>query len=313
MRYPLRHPPAGRDAPLRTCAYLEALAEAARGLPLGPAAELVCARRSRGRHGNALQWHLGLEAHDGQPTLDWEDRIELKLVSVWRGRAGRLACDKIKVCDLALNPWHKLSNVLWVFVDRVTRVVVGHRFWSLSGDAREALERSWTLDPHFDHPRLFVELREQEGRQAPAYYVAARWMREVGILPEPSIKGVFPFDARWWSEARRIHGRGEPPLITLWRAEDELTIACARCDGRIHFEARRVRSEGWAPALHAMPLGPACALRAHLVIDADRLPLPARHPGRAELEAGVESRVPSALVWRLANRVPEPDDHLHEG
>ncbi|MCA9688062.1 MAG: hypothetical protein KC636_00520, partial [Myxococcales bacterium] len=72
------------------CAYLEALIEAALGLPLAPAAELVTPARSRGRFGNALQWHLGLEPHDGAATLDWEDRIEIKMVSVWRRRGGAL-------------------------------------------------------------------------------------------------------------------------------------------------------------------------------------------------------------------------------
>ncbi len=313
---PLRHPPHGRDAPPRRCAYLEALADAALGLPLGPAAELVTPRRSRGRHGNALQWHLGLEPHDGDAVLDWEERIELKLVSIWRRRSGRLACDKLKVCDLAINPWDKLSNVLFVFVDRLTRVVVGHRFWRLAGAAREELERSWTLDPHFESPLLFVETREHEGRQAPAYYLAARWLTTKvegeRILPPPSIRGVYPFDARWWSEARRLHGRGEAPLITLWRGERSNYIPCPRCEGRLHFEPAEVGKRGWAPALHAMPLGPRCALRAHLVLDAARLPLPEGDPGRLELEEGVEGRVAPEQVWRLANRVPEPEDHLHE-
>ena len=178
MRLPLRHPPPDRDPPLHGCAHLAALAHAAVGLPLGAAAELVAPDRSRGRHGNALQWHLGLPPHDGQARLDWEDRIEIKLVSVWQ-RAGAVVCDKLKVSDVAVDPWRKLSNVLWVFADRLTRVVVGTRAWSLRGAARERLSSAWSLDPHFDQPALVVEARERaDGSAAPSYYLAARWLAE---------------------------------------------------------------------------------------------------------------------------------------
>ncbi|MCA9719054.1 MAG: hypothetical protein KC468_30580, partial [Myxococcales bacterium] len=167
-----------------------------------------------------------------------------------------------------------------------------------------------------EHPLLFVETREHEGRQAPAYYLAARWLLGTEgcarILPADALPGVYRFDARWWSEARRVHGRGDPPLITLWRGEQDHKIPCPRCDGRLHLEPAVVGRDGWAPALHAMPLGPQCALRAHLVLDAARLPLPVDDPGRLELEEGIEDRVPAEQVWRLADRVPEPDDHLHE-
>ena len=96
----------------------------------------------RGRHGNALQWHFGLEAHDSEAVLDWEDRIEIKMVSVWSNRSGDVLCDKLKVCDQGIDPWHKLANVLWVFVDRMSRVVLGHRFTHLAGDLAGSLHRT---------------------------------------------------------------------------------------------------------------------------------------------------------------------------
>ena len=307
MRLPLRHPPPGRDARPERCAHLEALADAALGLALGPAVALVTAPGSRGRHGNALQWHFGLDPHDGDAARDWEDRIEIKLVTVWR-RGGAIVCDKLKICDLSLDPWAKLANVLWVLVDRVTRVVVGHRCTSLAGDARRDLEASWAMDPHFDRPALFVEAREQEGRMAPAYYLSGAWLRAHVVPAE--VQGVFPFDAAWWAEARGARGRRGDPLLTLWRGEVG-AIACPRCGGQIHCDVARVVAEGAAPGAHAMPFGAECALRDHLVLDAGRLPLPAVHPDRRDLEAAIEGRIALDQVWRLADRVPEPEDHLH--
>lgn len=309
MRLPLRHPPQGRDAPLLRCAYLEALAEHSLGLALGPAAALVAPRGSRGRYGSALQWHFGLEPHDGQARLDWEDRIELKLVSVWRTREGALACDKVKVCDVAIDPWRKLSNVLWVLADRLTRVVVGHRFTRLAGALRTRLEASWGLDPHFEQPQIFVEAREQEERQAPAYYLAAGWLKAEGIVPARA-SGVFPFDARWWG-ASTSAGRGREPQIALWRGEARGPLPCPRCAGPLHVDVARVAEEGWAEAQHAMPFGDACALRGHLVVDGARLVLAAGAPGRTELEAALEGRLEVGRATRLADEVPEPDDHLH--
>lgn len=309
MRLPLRHPPPGREALSRRCAYLEALVEHAHGLALGPAAALVAPRGSRGRFGNALQWHFGLEPHDGLDRLDWEDRIELKLVSVWRTREGALSCDKLKVCDLTIDPWRKLSNVLWVFADRLTRVVVGHRFFHLAGPVRERLAANWGLDPHFDQPALFVEAREQEERQAPAYYLGAAWFRSEGVLPA-ALPGVFPFDSRWWSAARNS-SRGRDPQITLWRGEARDPLACPRCGGPIRVDLAALAREGWAEAQHAMPFGDACALRGHLALDAQRLALRAGVPGRAELEAALEDRLAPDQVERLSDRVLEPEDHLH--
>jgi hypothetical protein len=88
MRLPLRHPPPGVDAPLRRCAYLEALAEASLGLCLAPAAALVATASARGRVGNALQWHFGLDANDSSEQLDWEDSVEIKLVSCGSAAGG---------------------------------------------------------------------------------------------------------------------------------------------------------------------------------------------------------------------------------
>jgi hypothetical protein len=307
MRLPLRHPPPDRDPPLRRCAHLEALAHAAVGLPLGPAAELVAPSSSRGRPGNALQWHLGLPPHDGQARLDWEDRIEIKLVSVWE-RAGAVVCDKLKVSDIGIDPWHKLSNVLWVFADRLTRVVVGTRTWSLRGPARERLARAWTLDPHFDAPALMVEARERaDGSAAPSYYLSARWMVEEGLLPALG-PGILPFDARWWRATRAEHGRDPLPSVAL---DPRGQQRCRRCGGPLRFPPEAVTRRGWAPAVHGMPMGRACAPRGHFVVDGRRLLAPTELPAEDVLDA-LEQRLPSQEVWRLCERVAEPDDHLHE-
>ena len=167
MRLPTRHPPPERDAPLRRCAHLEALVGGAIGMPLRPAAEMLDVRRSRGRYGNALQWHLGLESHDSEATLDWEDRIEIKLVSVWR-RGGRVVADKLKVCDASQDPSRKLSNLVLVFADRLTRVVVGARHVVLAGDRRRRLVQRWGQDPHFRLAEAKVFTRRRQGRGRPA-------------------------------------------------------------------------------------------------------------------------------------------------
>jgi hypothetical protein len=71
-----------------------------------------------------------------------------------------------------------------------------------------------------------------------------------------------------------------------------------------------VFERGWAPAIHTMPLGPTCALRGHVVIDPRRLPEPACASDVEQFE-GVEARTEANRLWRLADRVPEPDDHGH--
>ncbi len=294
MRLPLRHAPPGSDAPLRQCAYLEALLRAARGLPLGPAARALSTDRSRGRHGNALQWHLGLAAHDSRAALDWEDRIEIKLVSVWQ-RGGAVVCDKLKVCDLAVDPWLKLSNVAFVFADRTTRLVIGHAMFRLAGHAREALATCWGLDPHLDRPALFVEARDGEGGAAPAYYLAASWFAETGVLPELGAH-VFPAVA------------GSAPRITVVRSGDGRS-GCPRCGAPMQHDPVALGGDGICRAHHGLPLPPSCAPGEHVVVDRARLPIPAA-TSLEDAIAGLEGRWPDS-PWRLADRVSEPDDHRH--
>ncbi len=279
------------------------------GLPLGPAAAALSSAKSRGRHGNALQWHLGLDAHDSDATLDWEDRIEVKLVSVWRtgvGERTRVACDKLKVCDIAVEPWHKLGNVMWVFADRVTRVIVGAVQTTLAGPLRDRLQASWHQDPHFEHPMLFVEAREQAGRSAPAYYLAARWFEQEGLLPGLQ-RSIHVFDASWWSRARTLHGRD--PWLTVVDGTSEV-VACPRCGGPLAFDPAALVEHGVAPARHGMPAGPPCLARAHAVIDVATVP---RSPVFDDgfVCAGIEHRADRETLARLTDRVPEPDDHLH--
>ncbi|MEM6990762.1 MAG: hypothetical protein AAF721_09700 [Myxococcota bacterium] len=314
MRLPLRHPPPRVDAPLRRCAHLEALADALVGVPLAAAAAFTSSSRSRGRHGNALQWHLGLRAHDSEGVPDWEGRIEIKLVSVWRRTSGEVGCDKIKVCDQAIDPWAKLSNVLWVFADRLTRTVVGCRLAQLAGDPRRALEASWDADPHFDEPALFVEAREQGGagspvRRAPAYYVAARWLAASGWLPAPG-PGIFSFDPVWWREIRAEHGRDPVAHVRT----GEVRQRCRRCGGPLVWDADRLADQGWAPARHGLPHGGDCAVRGHFVVEPAHLTASTVLSGPALVEI-LEQREGSAAgarqIWRLCDHVPEPDDHLH--
>ena len=279
------------------------------GLPLGPAATALSSRRSRGRHGNALQWHLGLEAHDSEAQLDWEDRIEIKLVSVWRrgqGADARVGCDKLKVCDVGVDPWHKMSNVMWVFADRLTRVVVGAMQTTLEGGARERLATAWDADPHFDHPLMFVEAREHAGRSAPAYYLSAKWFEVEGVLPglTPAIHG---FDGSWWSAARARHGRD--PWLTLVDGSCDV-VACPRCGGPISFDGARLNADGMAPARHGMPGGADCLGRAHAVVDIATVNRSDVFDD-ATVCAGIEARIPRDAVARLTDRVPEPADHMH--
>lgn len=305
MRLPLRHAPSGVDAASRRCAHLEVLIEAAMGLPLGPAATALSSRRSRGRHGNALQWHLGLEAHDSEAQLDWEDRIEIKLVSVWR-RGDKVVCDKLKVCDIGVDPWHKLSNVMWVFADRLTRVVVGAVQTTLEGGLRTRLEAAWGHDPHFGHPHLFVEAREHAGRSAPAYYLAARWFDDEGLLPAVT-PSIHRFDASWWSAARTRHGRD--PWLTLVDGSCEV-VQCPRCGGPLAFDPARVVEDGFAPARHGMPAAAPCLGRAHAVVDIATV-APSSVFDDATVCAGVEGRIAPESLDRLTDRVAEPPDHLH--
>ena len=144
------------------------------GLPLGSAAAMLGSAKSRGRHGNALQWHLGLAPHDGDKTLDWEDRIEVKLVSVWRARRqggvrqaeglrrGSLSVAQARERALGLRRSHHANRR-------------GRASTTMAGRLRERLAATWDRDPHFEQPDLFVEARDGEAGPAPAYYLAATW------------------------------------------------------------------------------------------------------------------------------------------
>ncbi len=297
MRLPLRHPPPRRDALRNRCAYLESLAHAAVGLPLGPAARAMAPSKARGRHGNALQWHFGLDPFDHHATPDWEQRIEIKLVSVWSRATGRLACDKLKVCDAEVDPWVKLANVLWVIADRLTRVVIGYVFSNLAGAAREALEHSWTVDPHFEAPAMFIESRDGPGGSDPAYYIAARWLNQF-VLGKQAYRGVFPFD-------ESLRGAGQ---LVLWRGAS--ATRCPHCGAPIHITTSRLEHGGAAAARHGMPLG-ACAVASMVVVDSSRLCLPVGHALRPYLEAALEGTTGVRPLRRLVHDVPEPEDHLH--
>lgn len=273
---------------------------------MGPATQHIAFRGGRGRHGHALQWHLGLEVHDGSAELDWENRIEIKMVSVWR-RGERVVCDKLKVCDAGVDPWQKLSNVAWFFVDRVTRTIVGHHFSTLGAEPLALLAQSWGADPHFERPMLFVEARDAaDGSSAPAYYLAADFFERAGWLPA---RGVTPFDSKAWSELRRDHGRRDPQ-ISLASPGVGTPLACPRCEGPIHFDERLLAERGAVAGRHALPCKEACALRGHWVVDPAPLVAP-RGCTRSEQYAGIEGRVPLEELWRLADRVFEPEDHEH--
>jgi hypothetical protein len=305
MRLPLRHRPPLADASRATCRHLDALARAAVGLPLGAAAAVLGSAKSRGRHGNALQWHLGLASHDGDASLDWEDRIEVKLVSVWQ-RKGKVVCDKLKVCDADLDPWRKLANVLWVFADRTTRVVVGARQTTMAGPLRERLAATWDRDPHFEQPDLIIEARDGENGPAPAYYLAAAWFQREEILP-PVSPAIFAFDPRLASRALAQTGRD--PVITVATLGVE-ACTCPRCGAPLTLSAGDLLARGVAIVHHGFPLPPSCAPALHVAIDGARLPTPVVLT-KAEQVAALEGRTPKDAVPRLCDRVPEPDDHAH--
>jgi hypothetical protein len=311
MRLPLRHRPPLVDAPRATCRHLDALARAAVGLPLGAAAAMLGSAKSRGRHGNALQWHLGLAPHDGDAALDWEDRIEVKLVSVWM-RGDKVVCDKLKVCDADLDPWRKLANVLWVFADRTTRVVVGARQTTLAGPLRQRLAATWERDPHFEQPDLIIEARDGEAGPAPAYYLAASWFQREEILPLRA-PAIFAFDPRLASRALAQTGRD--PVITVASLGDAPSVSagpdrCSRCGAPLTIPASDLLARGVAVAHHGFPLPPSCAPALHVAIDGARLPAPVVLT-KAEQISALEGTTPSDAIVRLCDRVAEPDDHAH--
>jgi hypothetical protein len=309
VRLPLRHAPPTRDVPRRRCAYLEVLAGDAIGLPLGAAARVLTGGRSRGRHGVALQWHFGLDAHDTRAEPDWEGRIEIKLVSLWQRGEG-VTADKVKVCDVGLDPAEKLGNVLWVFADRATRIVVGHCFTVLSGHVRERLVAGWHADPHFESAPIVLEQRRRVGEvSAPAYYLQPSYLRDVGILPAHVPHGVLPFDATWWRTTRSHHA-GRDPLWAVVDAGGHETSACPRCGAPLHFNHTRLVADGWSPASHAPSGAPSCLIHGHAVVDATVLPAP-RSCSVAEQHDALTGAQETHRLLRLSDRVPEPEDHEH--
>lgn len=296
MRLPLQHVPPAEPPPRRVCEYLLRLARAADGLPLGPAANLIASARSRGRHGNALQWHLGLDGHDARVEPDWEGRIEIKLVTVWRS-GGALCCDKLKVCDAHVDPWAKLANVLFVFADRLTRTVVGHRLAHLRDAAWAGLVRAWDVDPHFGAPELFVESRQRDDGMSPAYYVSAAWLL-AHVLPA-ELDGVF--DA-----PRRVAHAGDP-VLTLAAG---VPTPCPRCGAPVVYDAAVLEQRGCAAAHHGLPLAGGCGAREHVVVDPARLRPPA--VAAAHQHDGLQGLITPDRVVRLAELVVEPEDHGHE-
>lgn len=299
MRLPLVHPPPPAAAVPANCDHLARLAAAAHGLPLGAAAAAIASPRSRGRHGNALQWHLGLSSHDAKAEPDWERRIEIKLVTVWRTRSG-LTCDKLKVCDGDIDPWRKLDNALFVFADRLTRVVVGHRFVTRTAEVHASLVAAWTADTHFDAPALFVEARDGEGGARPAYYVSASWLA-AHVLPA-TLPGVF--------DARRGAVRSGDPLLTVVEEGGGASVPCPRCGAGMAFDAAALLRRGAVPAHHGLPLTGSCATREHVVLARSRV-LVNDVLGPDETLATLQSRVRADRVARLVDHVAEPDDHRH--
>jgi predicted RNA-binding Zn-ribbon protein involved in translation (DUF1610 family) len=299
MRLPLRHCPPANAPAFRRCAYLEALAVAAVGLPLAPVADILLADAGRGRHGNALQWHLGLAARDGSATLDWEDRIEIKLVSVWRRPNGALTCDKLKVCDVNVDPWHKLSNVLWVFADRCSRLVLGYRFFHLNETELSRLAGSWACDPHFSNPELFVEARESATSIAPAYYLSANWLIEQGFALATNPLVYLGSNRTFAGDSRLIVADGHVVEGT-----------CPQCNGSLIWRDTELKERGWSHCEHAGFRGLACENSLFYAIDGACIP-ESHACSRDEQVQALAGTLRYETLWRLADRIPEPEDHLH--
>jgi hypothetical protein len=226
------------------------------------------------------------------------------MVSVTGRMDGHGSCDKLKVCEAGVDPWRKLSNVAFVFVDRTTRVVLGHQFVHLDGAPLERLIPSWGADPDFDRPDLFIEARDGPDGSRPAYYVSARWLAEVLELPPAT-----PMPSAEWARLRRDHARRDP-LITVVE-DDFLEGACPRCGAPIRItRPDSFRDRGSAELRHGLPLGEECGIRGHLVVASRWLPTPLACSEERQ-RAGVESRVSREIMLRLADLVPEPEDHGH--
>ena len=154
-----------------------------------------------------------------------------------------------------------------------------------------------------------IESRDGPEGMSPAYYLAADWPITAGLLPRGRVGLGYPFDASWWRAVRAEH-RGRDPLVTLAREETGASTPCPRCHGHLRTDLDQVFERGWAPAVHAMPIGDPCGLRGHAVLDPRRLPEPSCIADDEQF-AGVEGRTDASRLWRLADRVPEPDDHGH--
>lgn len=308
MRLPLAHPPSSAAPEARRCDYLLDLAEASVGLPLGMAAQRLMDGQGRGRHGNALQWHLGLDIRDGRAQLDWENRIEIKLVSVWRTQSGAWSCDKLKVCDHNVDPWHKLSNVLWVFADRMTRVVLTTQLRPLQGALREAMARAWTQDPHFGAPDLFVESRDRGEAMSPAYYLSSAIMRSAVVQPAavtvPSRSPLMwdPIAAASWRKQRH-----EPVWVLI--DEDAPMPRCPVCNAALGIEDTQGVERGWVPLVHAPSQSP-CQAWNWIGVDGAHVP-PSPVLSRIEQLQALMAIPGQGELLRLADRCIEPLDHGH--
>lgn len=307
MRLPLAHPPPGHLDPELGCDFLLDLADASLGLPLGMASQRLMSGQGRGRHGNALQWHLGLDIRDSRPELDWENRIEIKLVSVWRKADGGWSCDKLKVCDHGVDPWHKLSNVLWVLADRMSRVILATRMSPLRGLMRDAMARAWSQDPHFGAPDLFVESRDRGQAMSPAYYLSASIMRQAVV--EPASRGALASPLTWDPvTAARWRKEGRPPVWVLVDPGQALP-RCPVCRAPLSIENTRNLERGWLPLVHAPNSSP-CSAWNWVGIDGAHVP-PSPVLSREEQAMALRALSHEEPLVRLVDRCPEPVDHGH--
>lgn len=307
MRLPLAHPPPAEPAAPKRCDYLLDLAEASIGLPLGMAAQQLMGEQGRGRHGNALQWHLGLDVRDSRPELDWEDRIEIKLVSVWRRSDGGWSCDKLKVCDHGVDPWHKLSNVLWVMADRMTRVVLASALRSLSGGMYQAMAQAWDQDPHFGAPDLFVESRDRGSSMSPAYYLSAALMRQE--IVEPASRGALASPLVWDPASAARWRKDGNPVRWMLVDEGQALPRCPICQAELRIEDASQIDRGWVELVHAPSPSP-CRDWNWVGVDGAHVP---KSPVLTRVEQAHALRgIPGeAPLIRLAQRCPEPLDHGH--